>query len=607
MINNIDKLIIYIDNKIKLVRAKISKLKSTPIDMQLENTVNKIKSIQNDYKRLLDLDDNDFNNLKIIVDGRTIYNLSAYKKFVSNEYNDIIISEQSKERIKKLSIEIIKKYEIYKQENLADNLEIENLNNMFELLKSLRYNLTNSFELESNDIDLIIDILRENGISDDEIMEYIIYISYKFMVEVRKQNLSEEDINTETISLEELIEIFELYGYDFNKFNKEQKSKILLKGNLKNIRGILEVLTKENIDLTDLFDKRKQQLCELFVHSTPILVQRVLDVAKNQIKLYDGHSINFSLLIERPGIFIAKRKTLNNIEPGPGGDYGDMVCGCHDDFVNNVNLIFEKYVQAYGTNNGFDKFFEKSKHSCVFEAPHTKILNIVKTLEMYEFEPRDYLRALSSFNSTSHADVLDVAIELDCFEYVKNNPSKLTRPVDSILYNNLAIARLYNISNEQLFNTKIRTETGEKYIDLKDSSLNKMIQQNNFQFVKFKLKDNFESKQLRLFDELEFLISKSEGVSIEFSKKDLNNGDSILSKLEDYVPIDNKKVYIINGITISKNKVLRLYHILKLKSFPVDINMMLYIMSRNSYLTQEQFDMLKTGMIKIMNQGEKKI
>ena len=66
-------------------------------------------------------------------------------------------------------------------------------------------------------------------------------------------------------------------------------------------------------------------------------------------------------------------------------------------------------------------------------------------------------------------------------------------------------------------------------------------------------------------------------------------------------------VYEINGIRVSKNKVLRLYHILKLNNYLITSDFMIYIMSRNSYLTQEQFERLSSGIVEIIEQGEKTI
>ena len=70
---------------------------------------------------------------------------------------------------------------------------------------------------------------------------------------------------------------------------------------------------------------------------------------------------------------------------------------------------------------------------------------------------------------------------------------------------------------------------------------------------------------------------------------------------------NNSLVYNIEGIIISKVKVFRLYSILKLNKFPETLESMLYIMTRNSFLTQSQFEIVKDKVDNLLKHKEKKI
>lgn len=618
--NDITKLIAFIEAQIVNVKNKRKSLSNRCVDQDIENAVLKIKDVIVNYKKMLEITEEEFNSLRKICDENTIFNLEGYKEFFSNGTSHL--EDYSIQLVNDFCNDVIEQYEEYKKENSVNSVEIEELDKQFNKLTSLHYKLTKTYEFTASDIDFVVNILKENNITEEEIIEYIIFIAGKYMSNVEQYNFEEKDFIKEKISLEEIIELFNSYDYDFKVFNSKQQEKILTKGNLNNIKGILEVLKNENINLNEPFNSktiltgRTAQLCEIFVHSTPQIIYDVIDIAKNKIKLYDGKNIDFVSLLERPGIFIIKRRYSKNDGNSPIDLPDDAVCGCHEDFINNINLIFEKYKEVYGNDIGFSEFFKKSKHSCVFEVSHKKIMNIINTLELYGFKTKDYLRALSSFNSTAHADVLDVAIELGCYQYIKDNPSRLIKPVDSDIYTKLAIGYMCHLPNELTFHTRKRRDSNEQYIELNDKFMTEFINLNKenliefinleeLSFIRFKLDSIYDDQlYLKLFDELESKIVASETTCFDFAIKDLEKEDSILTKLEKYINPKDSRVYEIEGIRISRNKVLRLYHILKLNNYEITPDIMIYVMSRNSYLTQYQFERLASGIMEILTQGE---
>lgn len=613
------RLIKLIDNIIKEKEAKKRKISKTELPSAiLERAINKIKNSILDINNLANLEEIEIESLNKICDVVVIHNLKAYIDVMQAIKDGAVfqISEDSYQKIYNICNEIIQKFDNYKESKLLNNKKYENLIDEIKKLKKLKVKLNNSFDIESNDIDDFIKILHEYGIEEEEILEYIIFISCGFMEIIEQENFEIIQENTVELSLESVVSLFKEYGYDFNQLPEKQKHNILLKGNLNIIKDILEVLKENKIDLnakmnkSTIFIARASQLTSIFIYSNANLVSSIINLSKNKIKLFKDGKIDFVSLIERPSIFIEGQKKLKEkpIIDNPGGQYVprediEEISGCYQDFTKNIELILEKYKEAYGSDVGFVDFFRKHKHKCVFEASHERIKNTINAFTMYEISPKYYLRALSSFSSANMLDILDISLELDCYNYVKDNPSKLIGKVNSELFEKIAISRIIGLSEFEIFKQKQRSgEVGNsQYIDFRATNISKIIEENNLKFNKFRLEDNFDKLQLSLIKEMEKCISKSSNNGMGLAVRVLENQTSktILKSLEKLVDPNDKLVYNIEGIKISKNKVLRLYNTLKSYNFEENIVLILYILTKNSYLTQEQFEILR-GQVEIM-------
>lgn len=620
----LDQLLEIINEKIQEIRNEMNSMKTIKsLDTDLQTIIDKLQFTSDNFENLLSVSEPELEKLYSICGENNIRNLIVYKKFLKNSLDNpnVKFQEQSIERLQKLCSDIKNKFDEYKEKILLDNSKYKKLVAEYDELVRMKRKLKNSFDVTSEDIDLLCKILKDRNYSSDDILNYITFLVYGFMKQIENEDLDNiEDIELEEISLEEMTSLFAEYGYDFSQFKQADQNKMLKKCRVDNVRAILEVLKDNDINLNDknvsnsILVEKSRQLSELFIHSKANLVLEIIKIAKNEIKLFKNGKIDFALLIERPSIFIEKKRNLERIKEGPGGYGGGYdIIGCHQDFINNVNLIKTKFIEVYGNDQGFDNFFRTYKHKCVFEASYKKTLNVINTFEMYKVHPRHYLRALSSFAANNHADTLDVSLELNCYEYIKDNPSKIVYQPNSQFFTNFAIARLAGMTDGELFNVKERSNTlgqvSNYYIDLRQKHLQKFIDTYNLSFDKFKLEDNFTEKQMIIIDEFERLISNHNNTSLIFATKELNDPKSktILKYLEDYVDPDNKLIYNIRGIKISRNKVLRLYTILKLNNFEESLDIMLYIITRNSYLTQQQFETIKNEITELENQKEKKL
>lgn len=584
----------------------------------LESTINKIKKSASDIENLVNLEEIEIESLRTISDVHIIHNLIGYIDFmqVKKDGAGFEILDTSQQKIKNICSKIINDFNNYKENILLNDKKYKNISEDIKKLKKLKIKLNNSFDIESSDIDYFIKVLYEAGEKEDTILEYIIFINCGFMETIEQVNFEDIQETAIELSLESVVSLFEEYGYDFNQLPDKEKNKILLKGNLNTIREILEVLKENKIDLNEKMNKntifitKSSQLTAIFINSNANLVSSIIELSKEKIKLFKNGQLDFILLIERPSIFIEGTKKEKTIKDGVGGTgtNSEEISGCYQDFTENIKLILEKYKEAYGNEVGFNEFFRKYKHKCVFEAPSQKIKNIINIFTMYDISPKHYLRALSSFSSSNMLDVLDIYIELDCYHYIKDNPSKLIGKANSSIFEKIAISRVIGLPETEMFNQKQRSVEGSnnKYIDLKITNIDKIISEQNYKFNKFRLEDNFDKLELSMIKEMEEHIRKSSNSGIVLAQMALQNSNTktILKYLEQFVESTNKLIYNIDGIRISKNKVLRLYNTLKSYNFEESLVMILYILTRNSYLNQEQFEKLKS---KINNMLEKEL
>ena len=111
--NDIKKLILYIENEMKNVKKLIVDFKNKSIDQNIENAILKIKESVIDYKNVQNITDEELTALKNFCDDNIIYNLKGYKAFISSTM--ISINELSKQKFNGICNKILGNYESYKK------------------------------------------------------------------------------------------------------------------------------------------------------------------------------------------------------------------------------------------------------------------------------------------------------------------------------------------------------------------------------------------------------------------------------------------------------------------------------------------------------------
>lgn len=502
--------------------------------------------------------------------------LIFYKKLLSDGVYELELSDI--EYIKNFFLSINIKVSSYIEDNL--------INTYSNLLDKL-----DNYEFNQNDIELICTLLREEKDkgNDINIISYMKHISLE-MIEymrndedlVRKEKPIFEEVEeliTTNLSTDDLIVLFTKYGIDYMNFNKESRELMEKYGKYDNIDKILDLfINKEHINVGSYVKIKSKQLATIFIYSNYDLISTVFDKLKEC-----GINIisNFKSIISAPSKFIPRKRRYLGQGDGILGDFNGEI-GHNEDFLKNIHMFREVFKEI----NVDDISSAYEKCPSIFDLSYRHNKNALKQFDLYHVKPEYYLKALSSFRGFP-ADAIDAFIESDynnygTLEYLWENPSKFgLNPYSSIFYK-LYMARKKGYTKDQLFSSR-----GFKFYDSNFLDINN---DNGSEIVEQYFPDNPK------FLEYENAIKESDNsdtILIAFKPNKL-----IIDVLDEKY-LDNNVCYIINGIRISRFKVQRFLNTLILNRFNIDKDALLYCVTKNSILNEEEYKVLEDEISKL--------
>ena len=605
----------------KLIEKRISTLKQEKYEKQkqIEETfqkkdehIIKFKSVDRDLSDFAIISYEDLKNVKEYLTEEYYNKLVVYMSLYRN--STFNFDEELYSDLRKICVSIVNNFYKEQEKLKENNFEIEKINYEIEDLIRLKNKVNSDFsDLVSSDIDSFYSLFKQMNVPTKEIIEYIIFINNSYLKNVEfVQEEKEEEIVETNLNIEDLEKLFDSFGYDLTYIKDAYKEELLKYGNLENIKSIFEVFEEYEIDLnrniintTPIIKAKSGQLVKVLIYSKPELVKNLFEFAIDK-GIVKGTNVDIVKLLETPSIFITRKQKYKIMVNDKNGGQGEFVSsGRNEDFFKNYELLESKYNAVVGDGRFIEKIFNKC--DSIFDNAHEQVLNVIKVFELYGVSPENYLNSLSGFNSIRQADTFDLAIELNCFDYIKDNMSKAMLKTDDEMFLKIAIGLKEKIG--VLFGIMKRdTIVGPKdCIYLKSASLTNLIRDYNLTFDKFDLNKSYAEDANRIFKEIEKVLSLNNNTDISMSLNDLSVDNTILSKLEKFVSPDNPMLYVINGIQISRLKVLRLYNTLKLNGYNDSIYSIIYILTRNSYITQEQFDKLKVTIRDLLKDKEKRI
>ena len=481
---------------------------------------------------------------------------NTLKALKNNKY--IQITNEQKEEIKKS--------EIYNSLINLINNNIEKLTQGKDINDLVGQIGKQNFTLENSIIDKIYEVIRKYNISKEKtivifknLMMHINNLSY-----VQNKTIEVKPKLTE----EQLTELFNKYGYDFNKVPKEFQLKLLSKGNLDTIEEMFNCMPNYGIK----FSEKNKATLYLILKSSNNALEKMRELSQK-------YGFNFHDTLKNiPASFIHKSKNtdIKKNRNYQSEDEKELI-GAFEDFCENIEII---------NSLGYNIPIAMKKAISVFTKSSSKIKRNIELLREYNFFDGNNLAStgfvLSGLKSSNLQEMIDIFIELDELKYVRDNSSRLVLDPDSYIIRRLYFAKKNGINN-------YKRQKGDKTIltgiisDEADKSMDIYIDLNS-------IKHN-------VFDEL------TDREIADYLDRKLRETNDDVDTYQEISILDNNYTrddytYDFNGTIISNKKVKKIYPLL-LKEYPeLDRKkLLLYAITYNSMMSSEEFENISNIII----------
>jgi|GEM_PF-5568031 len=400
------------------------------------------------------------------------------------------------------------------------------------------------------------------------------------------------------ISMEDLKEIFDKYDYNVDDLLIEKKKKnndiylnfLLRYGDKARIDTILKTFKEYGIEAKDFeFYKTKKngtkEQSEGNIKTfTNILLRSSKEVIDNVIAVANGTGID-DIMSLKTAFITSKAYTRRNGESIDQLSSQDKAYayGAYSDFLKNIEFFKEE---------GFDL----SKISCpsVLTSSNNIVKSNYKTLKYYDLDiknssGKDTLSSLES-NNVCESSEMFVELHRDGIKYLNKNLSRIKlEPYNLVFYNAYYMVKngytpfknIESTGNMQLRGEVVNISRGGTFgitNDNKDEILNRYVPDSS---VKEKYDKYVELEMKKVFKSMRDnngLLYKNEVTY-----------DKFITSLDEKYGNKDIYAYIIDGIRISKVKVLRLYSILKDKITPENQKEIInYILTYNSIIDKDE-------------------
>lgn len=552
------------NNKLNVIDTSYSKYKVLK---------DKIRLVMENYNNLLNISISEIENIGYKLEDNDKLYLDSYKKIIASSTYDL--GDYDKGIIKNI-LSKVNTYIVEKESSISNgrNALIELINKYKELKEKLP-----TFNFNGKDMQEIYELLSR---LDDK--EYAIEIMKFIAINSVNRFNNKEELES-NIGNDELVMLFNKYGVDYNLFDDRSKTNFLTYGSLSNIESNLIAFKNNGYNICDAYAKYYgYQISEILIYSNSKVIDNVFNI------LNDTNSMVLTnKLFTYPNVFYDK-EALRKLYR----DKNISVFYGNEDFIKNIKL-FDSY------KCDINKLMIKS--FMYFTISNEVIKNGIKNLELYSVDIKKGLRNLSCFATNNQADNMDKFIELGCFDYAVNNVSRLSIPVDSLMFYKLKFIKQNGIDiNEYVYGTGL------------SSSIT--YDNKEFRLGTNAIKDKESARTLTRTYTMPIMKGSIYEKCEELLIKDNNNDVNIIFKLESKLidlldkkylvyedngidRIPNTRLYNVNGVNVSRYKVLRYLNTLRKNNIEIDSNILTYVMNRNSINTYAEFNLIKDEITRL--------
>lgn len=561
-----------ITNRIKDIENELKKIN---IDNEIINKLNSIiLSLKSDIKNISNLDISELK--KFISDETVIKRIEFYQKICSSSALNINLDENQKQYLLNLFIQIQNEYknnntQLSRQQNALNN-RLANL----EKVKQYLQQLSNNKFLNSSELLKIKEILLNENFELDDCIKIIISITQYNLTSTKIENITDDDIvlikDETNLNPSDIKSVLKKFGYKFDYFSQYEQKLLLQFGNLENIEKILSVLKENKIKVTSY-----SKISSLLIYSNDEIVKIIIDNIKKDL---NGNDLllekTFNLYLDYGSIFIDNKIVLRTKTSDKKSISDDIY---REGAFKNYQLNRKMFIELGITD--IPRAIEKC--GFIFTKNNATLREKIKLFDLYNIPSSVYLSKLSSLMSPTPLETFEQFAEAGYLDYLFNNFSRIYYRYDNVMFYKLARAKQLNIPHNALFLqtslNKIRTvfvgtltKDSSEFLDVNSKNAKEVVNQYNI------YDDNY------IYYKYDEILNHYRGKII------LDNG-VVLGNLERYRK-DNF-TYDFEGITISYQKVLRIYNILRNSNIDDKESMLLYSICKNSIITKEQYETLK--------------
>lgn len=568
-----------------------------------ENLINLLKDAINDKKKAVKeynnhLDKNLSNKIEVLENLRKDINeITKIEMSMLNEMVDSFqISDKDKDDMKK-ELDIIKALLTLNQKEktnytllpnqlttisaFLDNLETyieekniekqaidpeyKNIIMITNKYKDLLYKIKdpNTNELIM-DVDTILQLFQDTKITEEE-KQMILLTLIKYNQEVMYEK--ENNHQKKRATIKELTAIFSRYGYSFSKLDKKYQDQLKKYGTLKNIEDVLSIMQK--LEFPKIDEKEEGLLLATYLIATN------KDALEEVTAFAQERGINLTELKNLVCAFIANDYLYNN----------KYRIGRKDDFTKNISLLVEHGISI-------STIIKKGKDLLVIS--NDKLQKNLDWLECYglystmqeESLLDDFITALKSQNIP---EVIDLWLENHQLglQYIKNNLSILASHMSNQA---ILFYKLYKSEKENKNDAfRLTVSNGVKKL-----SLRKEMTHNNIDYQGI-----HDKESALIVTKHQKPIFAREKDYEQVAKKSIYNkiSDDIFTReeiisLNRFSDLKETLLYDINGLKVSKLKVLRIYDALCKNNLGKSLESLLYAICYNKIITKEEYNKL---------------
>ncbi len=587
-------------DKIDHLKEEIEKIENkfnTPLLSLKEDT----KKVVSNPQSIVDLDLNLLGELLANkLDSNALNKLKLYSKFYKNklkvndkqeEYirntlNDILIKiEEKQKEINKSKPELeIKRNEIKKINNVIEDLnnllkgkyfKCEKLDEISSYLKKIDY------IDEMQKVSLLIEVVLKSNANINKVIE-----NQNNSEKESKKEAPKKEVITDTkrtnLNESEVILLFNKYELKFKNLKKEDQEIILSYANFDEMDKMLGLIQKNRISLN--ISERGSSISRLLTFSDSEILNNIINNIKEDIKstpkrartineaeVYDVNKI-FQNYLKENSIFIKNQKYYKLASNKIG-----IVLSSYNNYLSNRELF---------KNIGLDLKRASVKSPEAFTYSSNKVKENIQNLAYYSIPLEIYEEKLTVLKSSDIQGTIDQFIEVEYFEdYALHNPTRLILNPNDIMFYRIIKSKQEGRSHSSLFYGGTHKFKGE------------------ITSLTSKLFDMTDSNKSSLVGEYHPNILSDFGKINPSLTNELIKQSNYINALEQF-KIDDYR-YNIDGIIVSRKKVLRYYESILREYNEDNFEGLRYSIFKNSIFTKEMCDKIDNVLntIIIQNKG----